>query len=206
MLTCFIRNNFRETSKDIAVYSILLFPMVYVLYSIVTFIRVFRHRHVAGDSELKTAVVKYLIYSLLYIVFYFPSILLYVLSINQNIPKETFLSWFSYFCSLATISINSALCLFRILEGYVKCHWKALFVHQRLDESLMTEGPEEEIINDLKLPINDSIKDSLTMRTQSMRVRKQTSWKRISCEIIKGVSGILILVYEELLHRVDSLF
>jgi hypothetical protein len=190
MLTCFIRNNFRETSKDIAVYSILLFPLIYVIFSIYTFIRVFRHRHVSGDSELKSAVVKYLIYSLLYIVFYFPSIILYLLSINQNIPKETFLSWFSYFCSLATISINTALCLFRILEGYVKCHWKALFVHQKLDESLMSEAQEEEIINEVKIPINDSNAGAL-IRSGSMRIRKLTSWKRISVEIIKGVSLFL---------------
>lgn len=187
MLTCFIRNNFRETSKDIAVYSILLFPLIYVIFSVITFIRVFRHRHVSGDSDLKNAVVKYLIYSLLYIIFYFPSILLYILSINQNIPRETFLSWFSYFCSLATISINTALSLFRILEGYVKCNWKAILVHQKLDESLITDSQEEEIINDIVVPVNDSAKDSL-MRSASMKLRRGTSWKKISVEMIKGVS------------------
>jgi len=201
MLTCFIKNNFRDPTKDIAVYSILAMPSIYLVYSIYSFVRIFGQRKVKADYEVKWAVIKYMLYSLFYIIFYFPSIVLYVLSINRDIERASFLSWFSYFCSLATISINLALCIFRILEGYVKCHWKALLVNSDLDQSLMTEDSEyfnedNKSNPELKIPINESNPNlernnsenkTPLFRSGSNRFRKNTSWKRLSVEITKGV-------------------
>jgi hypothetical protein len=205
MLTCFINNSFNDPNKNIAVYSILILPTVYVFYSIYSFVNVFKHRKVKNDSDFKMAVVKYMIYAILYIVFYFPSIILYVISINSDILVNSFLSWFSWFCSLATISINLALCLFRIIEGYVKCHWKALVFHKDLDQSLMTDPHDDSSCSGLGSPqeagsnvlIQGEIKNDLTLvvgnneqrsRGSTLKLQKKLSqWEKISLDIFAGV-------------------
>lgn len=207
MLTCFINNNFNDPTKKVAVYSILILPTVYVVYSIYSFVNVFKHRKVKNDYDFKIAVVKYMIYALLYIVFYFPSIILYVISINSDINEYWFLRWFSWVCSLATISINLALCLFRIIEGYVKCHWKALVFHQDLDQSLMTKTHEDhsplhdtdsqeernpsifvqgKIENDLTLVVSNI--DQKSSRSSSIKPQRRISqWDKHKKDIIEGV-------------------
>lgn len=222
MLTCYIKNNFHETGKDISVFSILITPIVYIVYSIFTFITVFKRRKVQTDRQMKNAIFKYLIYASMYIFFYFPSIILYIVTINHSIQSNTFFSWFSYYCSLATISINLVLCIFRILEGYVKCDWKAFIMNQSLDETLVTEN--NDIINDEENPAEkfyDNTKSNTTdfkfstkesidtiggitnpmiiKKDSSGKFKRLSSWGKLSKDIFKGVIiffKLIMLVYE----------
>jgi hypothetical protein len=190
MLTCFIKNNFNNPNKDVAVYSILPLPLLYIFYAIYAFVQIFRRRKVQTDREFRVAVLKYLIYSLLYMIFYYPTILFFVISVNAEIELNTGLSWYSYFCSLSTISINLVLCLYRILEGYVKCDWKAMMVHQDLDESLMTEDSFENYpINDRKITVASTNTKGISYEKSSSKkkITLNSSWKKVSTEMIKGV-------------------
>jgi len=201
MLTCFIRNKFENNDKLVSIYGILIAPIFYLIYSIYTFVKIFRHRQVKADSELKIAVVKYLIYSLLYIVFYFPSIVLLIITINYDLVEGGWLRWFSYFCCIANVSVNLVLCLYRIGEGYVKCHWKAFFVNADLHESFVTESSRESIsINDQnvidfinkpdEVPVHNlnklNKKRSSVKTGKSLLIKRMSSWKKISLEIFQG--------------------
>ena len=196
MLTCFIKNNFHERGKSTAVYSILAVPLIYVLYSIYSFVRVFRHSQVKAGSKVKTLVIKYMIYSFLYIIFYLPPILLYFMSANQQITKGTTNSWFSFFSSLSTISINLALCVFRIIEGYVKCDWKVFLVNKSLDETIITDSEDQdEVYFDNGRLSREGKKDSvLEFSAPGSSISKRSSKRKvsyiklISMEFVKGVS------------------
>jgi hypothetical protein len=144
MLTCFIKNNFNETMFDIAVYSVNVIPMIYVLYSVYAFAWVFRRRKIQENNENKLLIFKYLIYGGMYIVFYFPTIILYLITINKKMTANTIYSWFAWYCTLANIGINPILSILRIFEGYVKCTWKAFCIHKPFDESLLTENEDNE--------------------------------------------------------------
>jgi hypothetical protein len=184
MLTCFIKSDFNNPGKQVAVYSLLLIPLFYVIYAFYAFIIILRRRNVQTDREFKIAIIKYLLYSILYVLFYFPSIILYIFSIGQNILPGTFLSYFSYFCTLSTISINLFLCLFRIFEGYVKCHWKALFVNHNLDDSLISEDPSEYTPGTRKNSVVDERRESSINITPK---RNLSLWKKVESDMIKGV-------------------
>lgn len=198
-----MRNSFPNENKSISVYSILAVPSIYLVYAIYSFVKVFRQRKVQVHYEFRLAVIKYLIYSLLYIIFYFPSIILFLITVNKEIKEGTFVSWFSYYCSLAYISINLVLCVFRIGEGYVKCNWKAFFVHQELDESLMTEGGNEVPLDndmvssshtsnkgdkapDYKIQINNDNSKVSSKNIRSYSTKRLTAWKKISLDIMQG--------------------
>jgi len=184
MLTCFIKNDFTNPGKEVALYSLLLVPLLYVIYAFYAFVIIFKKRKVAADKEFKIAILKYLLYSILYILFYFPTIILYVFSIGQNISPSTTLSYFSYFCTLSTISINLVLCLFRIMEGYVKCHWKALFINQILDDSLLSDDQSEYNPDTRKSSMVDEGKEtSINIPPKS----NLSLWKKLESDMIKGV-------------------
>jgi hypothetical protein len=144
MLTCYIRNDF-DDENVVSLYSILILPVTFVMYSIYAFIQVFKLRKVRYNKDFKNAIIKYLIYSALFLFFYTPTIILYVASINKAVYiKYTFFSWFSYLCSLANILVNLVLSIFRILEGYVKFEINFLCPKKdNLEESFMTEADQE---------------------------------------------------------------
>ena len=190
MLTCFIKNDFNNPGKEVALYSLLLIPLLYVMYAFYAFVIIFKRRKVAADNEFKIAIFKYLLYSILYILFYFPTIILYVLSIGKNLSPGTPLSYFSYFCTLSTISINLVLCLFRIMEGYVKCHWKALFVNQNLDDSLLSDQSEYNPDTRKSSFVDERKETSINIPPK----RKLSLWKKLESDMIKGVINIKLFI------------
>ena len=120
MFTCYIRNDWGETSKVMSVYSILLIPIVFLIYAIFIFVKILRHKRVKYNKELQNKMIMYIIYSLLYLIFYSPTVVLYFITINENqYEKYTFLSWYTYICTMLNISVNLLLSVFRISEGYL---------------------------------------------------------------------------------------
>ena len=96
MLTCFIRHDLSQPGQYISMISLLVVPVVYLGYYIYAFVVIFQKYRVQSNKEFKLLIFKYLIYSLIYMVFYFPIIFLYILTINQNITKKPVLRWFAY--------------------------------------------------------------------------------------------------------------
>jgi hypothetical protein len=170
MLTCFIKNDFIDPSKDMAVYALLTIPLCFVIYSFYAFVKIFQKRKVQTDRDFKVAILKYLMYSILYILFYFPTIILYVVSINQRTPEGTALSQFSYYCTISTISVNLALCLFRIFEGYV--------------ESILSDDSSSVFVHDVTVYSNNSdFKDT----SINVLPKKKSLWRKVESDMIKGV-------------------
>ncbi len=120
MFTCYIRNDWIDSTKVLSVYSILLIPVSFLIYAIYIFVKILKHRRVKCNQELQNKMVMYLIYSLIYLVFYSPTTVLYILTINESkYDKYTPLSWYTYVCTIMNISVNLILSLFRIFEGYL---------------------------------------------------------------------------------------
>lgn len=118
MLTCFIRNNFPDHEKGYSVYFVLAIPVIYICYSVISFIRVFLNTKVNRKSPFHRVIVGYFIYSIIYFVFYLPPVILYIISANIKIERDSFISWFSFFSAICTVSINLALSLLRLIQGY----------------------------------------------------------------------------------------
>ncbi len=143
MLTCFIRNQYEdnEWGKIITLWCLLILPILCFGFSIYAFIKIFRRRKIQENKEFRLVMIKYLIYSALFIVFYFPTPVLYTTSVNGNIQEKSHRSWFAFviivynikFCVLGNVTINVVLSLFRIIEGYVRFDWKAFCFHKDLD-------------------------------------------------------------------------
>ena len=96
MLTCFIRQKINEPGQYFSMSSLLLVPFAYLGYYIYAFIIIFKKYKVQQNKEFKVLIIKYLIYSLIYMIFYFPIILLYLLTINRSIKESPALRWFAY--------------------------------------------------------------------------------------------------------------
>jgi hypothetical protein len=147
MLTCFIQNDFEQINQELAVYSILIIPLIFLIYAVYAFIKVFRIKKVKFNKDIQIKMVRYVIYSGLYILFYFPTIILYFVTINQTtFEKYTFNSWFAYLCTLFNIMINLFLSIFRICEGYVQFPKKLLLcffinpnVYEDVEANLLNE-------------------------------------------------------------------
>jgi hypothetical protein len=189
MLTCYIRNDFKEWKKDVPVYCILLIPVLYVIYSIYAFISILTKRNVKTNKSFKMAVIKYLIYSALYIIFYFPTIILYLVSVDQTIFQKTFLSNFSYICSLGNITINLALCMYRIFEGYVKCDWKVFLFSDDLEVTgtSSSQSQAEYLIPRNSIMLDTNYQPPVRKRSRKASNRKGSEWGKIGQEMIKGV-------------------
>lgn len=129
MLTCFIKNRFNEPSKSAAVYVVLSFPLVYIVFYIYIFFSLFKLRKLIILPEVKLVTVKLLLYSILYILFYFPTFFLYILTINNKIESPSFFSWFSYYCVLSMMSVNLVMGFGRALEIYGPCYLKDCFAN-----------------------------------------------------------------------------
>lgn len=159
MLTCFINNYFDDDpGKLVGLYCTLTLPFIYVVWCIYTFVNIFKKRKIQNIREVKISTIKLLILSLLYIIFYFPTFLLYLLTINTKIYPSTFYSWLSYYCSLSNMCVNLVLSIGRILEGYVKCSWNFIlnYDNQLQEEKLVIDSEEEneyiddDIVNELE--------------------------------------------------------
>lgn len=191
MLTCFIKNNFPlKQGKYIAIYTVLLIPVLYVLYSLYAFYTIFARKKVQSDPAFRNAILKYLVYCIFYILFCFPTNLLYFLTINRSIHEETTFSYFSYFCALANISVNLVLCLFKIFWGYVKCDWKALFIHADLNESVMTmEGNDQRSRATSLLPSSSNtvnIENENRSSREASTKKRESQWQKFGTSFVKG--------------------
>lgn len=100
-------------------YSILILPLFYILNTIFLFIKLYNTRAAIKISESRNEILKFLIYSLFYAVFYFPTIILYVITIGNTVVSPTNTSWFAYFCYISNISMNLGLSILRIFQGHV---------------------------------------------------------------------------------------
>lgn len=117
MLTCFIKNNYvNDATKINATYFILGVPIIYIIYFIYIFINIFRLRKIIVNIDVKISAYKLLIYGIILIISYFPTIFLYLVTINKEISSPSFYSWLSYYCSLTNISVNLITGIGRALE------------------------------------------------------------------------------------------
>ena len=96
MLTCFIRHDIKDPGQYIAMSSLLSVPAFYLCYYIYAFVSIFKKYNVQSNKEFKVLIIKYLIYSFMYMIFYFPIILLYIFTVNVNITENRVLRWFAY--------------------------------------------------------------------------------------------------------------
>jgi hypothetical protein len=201
MLTCYIRNDWSETSKIMSVYSILLIPITFLCYAICIFVKILKHKRVKYNKDLQFKMIRYLIYSLIYLVFYSPSIVLYILTINQEkYEKNTFLSWYIYICTILNISVNLILSLFRIFEGYLTFprFLKFFFLWNDSDsvsdESLLNESGFMESMSTMK----ENERLEILQRKRNM-----TRFSTVHLDNMKDVH-IINLVQSLYLHRLDS--
>src|SRR5574343_69931 len=96
MLTCFIRHDIMNPGHYISMSSLLVVPVFYLGYYIYAFVLILKKYKVQTNKEFKHLIIKYLIYSLTYMIFYFPIILLYFMTINRDITDTPILRWFAY--------------------------------------------------------------------------------------------------------------
>ena len=98
MLTCFIRNKYEpnEWGKIISLWTLLFIPFVCFGYSIYCFIMIFKKRKIQDNKDFKLVIIKFLIYSALFIVFYFPTPLLYTATVNVNVRPDHFRAWWAF--------------------------------------------------------------------------------------------------------------
>jgi len=93
MLTCYITNNvfiIDSHFKLINYYIVLSIPVIIAIYSVYMIIRLFYFAYYHPNSVLKNLLLKYLGYSLVYIIFYFPQLLLHFLTIKENKHDKTY--------------------------------------------------------------------------------------------------------------------
>lgn len=139
MLTCFMSNgsnnpanNFNSATK-LTLYIILVIPLLYIFYILFMFLNLFKLRKLVINPDLKIATFKMLIYSILYILFYFPIFILYLVTVDTHIHSPSVLSWFSYYCSLSGMMMNLVLGLGRLMERfwpYALKDWKCFKVEE----------------------------------------------------------------------------
>lgn len=176
MLTCFIKNSFAdEPGKIVGLYLTLSLPFLYVFWCIYTFISIFKKRKINRDRQVKISTIKLLIYSLLYIIFYFPTFILYIFTVNQNIHKNTFLSWLSYYCSLSNMSVNLVLSVGRILDGYVSCSWSIFFTKAENEEYNQQQKDHHRLSS-----ISEVEEDNCDDKKEELDVRRNISKKRVT--------------------------
>ncbi len=88
----------------------------------------FRNREARSNPNYRALIRKYISMGAVYLLFYFPTILLFYLTINKEIEENTFYSWLSYITAIANITIDFALCSIRILLGHVNVSCLRIFV------------------------------------------------------------------------------
>lgn len=121
MLTCFIRNNTdNESAKKIGIHVVMAIPLLYMVYISYLLLMIYRKRTLVTSLEMKISFYKMVMYTLLYMIFYFPLFFFYIFTIDYNIKENTFESWTSYYCSLSSIIMNMSLGIGRALEYFSK--------------------------------------------------------------------------------------
>ena len=96
MLTCFIRTEFYETNQTVTVIIFLLIPISFILYSIFLVFKMCFNKKLTTDSNLLSLFYKYVSYIGVYLIFYGPMFILYVITLTEEIQPGTFLSWLSF--------------------------------------------------------------------------------------------------------------
>jgi hypothetical protein len=124
MLTCYVKNfstnrNQKDDIESLKLYPLIVLPLFYIASTLYLFIRIYKTRNAILCLERKKEIIKFLVYSIIYAFFNFPTLILYVITVGVKIEPNTFLSWFSYFCFIANISINLILSLLRIFQGHI---------------------------------------------------------------------------------------
>jgi len=109
MLTCFIRNRYDPDDwlKIISLWALLLLPAVCFGYSIYAFIMIFKKRKIQENKDFRLVMIKFLIYSALFIVFYLPTPILYAVTVNRDIQPSSVSAWFSFVNPLFKYNINT---------------------------------------------------------------------------------------------------
>lgn len=151
MLTCFIRNNNFSEDRLIGLIITLIIPIFYIIFCIYLFIYIFRIKSIREIREVKTSTIKLLFLAFLYILFYFPTMILLLITIGKEIERGTFLSWLSYYCSLSNMSVNLVVSFARIMDDYLSFpkFWNMFFTKEEnenyynsLNQSELEENSE----------------------------------------------------------------
>ncbi len=125
MLTCYLRNYFQKND------SIEIIPFIFVLVGCITIssifiyivylgLSIYNHKLTTGKKHFKKFFMKYLIYGLIFILFNIPTLLLYIITINQVISSPSFYSYLSYLTAISNITVDFGLCCVNIFFGQVK--------------------------------------------------------------------------------------
>ena len=122
-------NKETDISATISIALFLGIPVFFIFYGIYLSIAMFRNIEARRNSNYRALIRKYISLGVVYLVFYFPTILLFYLTINKEIHENTFYSWLSYFSSIANITIDFALCSIRILFGHVNVSCLRIYVY-----------------------------------------------------------------------------
>lgn len=145
MLTCYIKNystiqQTNDTTDLIKIYSILIMPLFYIVSTIYLFVRLYKSRLAIKKHEFRREIYKFLAYAFIYAIFYFPTILLYIITINKQIERSTVYSWFSYFCFHANLALNAILSIFRIFQGHTSINFIGNFQEENSQVSFLNES------------------------------------------------------------------
>jgi hypothetical protein len=184
MLTCNI-NNFSTTDKraevhdSVKVFSILILPLFYIISTIYLFIKLYKSRAAIKINESKKEIYKFLAYAFIYALFYFPTILLYIITINEEMTASSFYSWFGYYCFIFNISLNLVLSIIRIFQGHMKISIKM--------------KPEEES-GDF---FNDSMSSCESQRSYSINYKAGKEILRVNNQ------DVIVEVYNKAIHNSD---
>lgn len=98
MLTVFISNKYEENDwgKIITLWLLFTLPVLCFGYSIYAYIMIFRKRKIQQNVEFRVVIIKFLIYSALFIVFYIPTPILFLITKNTNPEPDSAMSWFAF--------------------------------------------------------------------------------------------------------------
>lgn len=125
MLTCYLRNYFQKnnTTEVIPFIFVLVGCIIIItisIYLVYLGLAIYNHKLTNGKRHFKKFFMKYLVYGLIFILFNIPTLLLYIVTINQKIYSPSFYSYLSYLSALSNITIDFGLCCVNIFFGHVK--------------------------------------------------------------------------------------
>ncbi len=96
MLTCFVRTEYFDPSQTVTLIMFLLIPAGFILYSVFLSFRMCCNKKLHGDMELSRLFYKYISFISVNFILNTPMCILYILTLNIQIEKNTFLSWLSF--------------------------------------------------------------------------------------------------------------
>ena len=121
-MSCYVRNYFVEDgiTPIIGIMIYVLLQLFVAGYLVNLGIMVLKNKLVTNKRHFRKFFFKYLVYGFIFILLKFPLLALYLLTLNRNIERSTFYSYWSYYNSIIFVTIDFALCLVNILFGQVK--------------------------------------------------------------------------------------